>query len=501
MATILAIATGNWSSASTWTGGVIPGAGDVAVANTYNITIDTNVSAIEIRNDTFGGATSGGRFFLNSGVTLTANVTGSSFSAILLTLSAGSATINGNITGTPLTNALTVQNTGTGTLTVNGTLTGATTGTTNSCISNTGGGNVIVNGAVNGGVLGSAYGIISTGGNVTVNGALTAAGTANSYACNISGGNLTVTQGPITSVGVGGALNFASNGTCNITANLIGGSGSLGIAVTFNSTTGSMTVTGNVTGNTGSANAPGISVTGAGTLTVNGNLYGLAAPGVTCGTGTVIINGTVYGGTGSGVAGLNNASTGTATINGTAVGGINGPGASNAASGQLTVTRAKGNAFGAGASGVTSQVGVANVSTGVCIVKELEFGSAGQSPTSGAITFANVTDNKAIVFRSGGTFKSLVDANTVTSLLPAASDVRSGVSYNQGNNTGTCVIPAASSVTAGVAVDTTVGTAVLTAAAIWDELTSNARTSGSYGERLKQASTTATTAQQLADMT
>lgn len=74
MATILASATGNWSSTSTWTGGVIPGPGDVAVSSDYTITVDQSVTCAEVRNDTTGGATAGGRFALSSGVTLTANV-------------------------------------------------------------------------------------------------------------------------------------------------------------------------------------------------------------------------------------------------------------------------------------------------------------------------------------------------------------------------------------------------------------------------------------------
>jgi hypothetical protein len=54
--------------------------------------------------------------------------------------------------------------------------------------------------------------------------------------------------------------------------------------------------------------------------------------------------------------------------------------------------------------------------------------------------------------------------------LPAATDVRSGVSYGGGAATGICAVPAASSVAFGVSVDNTTGTAVLTPAAIRAEL-------------------------------
>lgn len=74
MATIKAQANGVWSEIASWSGGIIPGPGDVAVANGFTITVDTNVTCAEVRNDTTYGATAGGRFALNNGITLTANV-------------------------------------------------------------------------------------------------------------------------------------------------------------------------------------------------------------------------------------------------------------------------------------------------------------------------------------------------------------------------------------------------------------------------------------------
>ena len=62
MAIILAAATGNWTSAATWTGGIVPGPGDVAVANNFTITIDASAACDELRNDATGSATPGGFF-------------------------------------------------------------------------------------------------------------------------------------------------------------------------------------------------------------------------------------------------------------------------------------------------------------------------------------------------------------------------------------------------------------------------------------------------------
>lgn len=74
MAVILAAQSGVWSDPTTWIGGVVPGPGDVAIANGFVVTVNTNVTCAEVRNDTTGGATAGGRFALNNGITLTANV-------------------------------------------------------------------------------------------------------------------------------------------------------------------------------------------------------------------------------------------------------------------------------------------------------------------------------------------------------------------------------------------------------------------------------------------
>jgi hypothetical protein len=102
MAIILAAATGLWTDPATWIGGVVPGVGDVAVANGKVITIDASVTVQEIRNDTTGGATAGGGFPAANGVTLNGNVyAGDSAVAIQCFRLSGtnSATINGTVYG------------------------------------------------------------------------------------------------------------------------------------------------------------------------------------------------------------------------------------------------------------------------------------------------------------------------------------------------------------------------------------------------------------------
>jgi hypothetical protein len=57
MALRAAVANGNWSSTSTWNGGVLPSAGDVVASNGFTVTIDQNVNVDSITNTAIVGAT------------------------------------------------------------------------------------------------------------------------------------------------------------------------------------------------------------------------------------------------------------------------------------------------------------------------------------------------------------------------------------------------------------------------------------------------------------
>jgi hypothetical protein len=124
----------------------------------------------------------------------------------------------------------------------------------------------------------------------------------------------------------------------------------------------------------------------------------------------------------------------------------------------------------------------------------LEYGTFGQSPTSGTGIRLKKVSTNAAVFNYCDTVgaKTLIDA-TQNAAMPAASDVRNGVSYASGALTGSAFIPSASSVASGVLVDATVGTAVLTAAAIRTELAVElARIDTTISSRLSPSGTLAT---------
>jgi hypothetical protein len=63
MADVYAQTSGNWSDPATWSGGVLPGENDVAVANGFIVTVDQDVTVQRIRNNL---GTTGGNFEISS---------------------------------------------------------------------------------------------------------------------------------------------------------------------------------------------------------------------------------------------------------------------------------------------------------------------------------------------------------------------------------------------------------------------------------------------------
>jgi hypothetical protein len=186
------------------------------------------------------------------------------------------------------------------------------------------------------------------------------------------------------------------------------------------------------------------------------------------------VTGNFTGGSNAAAPGLLNIST-TARVNltGICTGGSVAVGASNASTGVIAATRARGNAYGPGnTGGLTAQVGIANSGLGTIEIEALEYGTFGQSPTNGTGIRLKKASSNVTIFNYCDTAgaKTLIDA-TQNAAMPAASNVRSGVSYASGALTGSCAVPVAGSVALGVPVDATTGTALLTgadvAAAVW----------------------------------
>ena len=323
--------------------------------------------------------------------------------------------------------------------------------------------------------------------------------------------------GTCTSGSVAGSLAVvnAGSGPLNVTGNAVGGTGSSGGAV-VNTSTGNVTLTGNATGGVSGALGAGNSSTGTGIFTIIGNATGASGGSVgygafNNGSGTLNITGNILA---SAVAGVSNVSTGTLTITGnvTAAAAV---GVNNASTGTLTIS---GNVTAAAAAGVN------NASTGTLTITGGTY-TASTSANAVSSTNANsvVRASGSFIYASNGFVPinapklilltiptaaktrfaldgagAYVDFFTAdnTGIAPAVGDVRAGVVY--GSATGTLKVPLPSQVAVGVPTDNTTGTAILTASAIWNTLTSSMTTSGSIGERLKNCSTAEITGQQLA---
>ena len=409
MALIVSAATGNFNATATWVGGVVPTIGDEAQASTGHTVTITATTACDLVSNAGTG-----KFVLNSGVILTANVqhkgATNSTNCVEYFGTGANAKIIGNITGGSAFGRIAVNNTGAGTLEIQGNCVG---GSDASAVVNSVGGSVIITGNLTGGNTGIAY-----------------------------------------------ALNNNQNGSVTISGNATGSA----ISAINNTSTGSITLNGNVLGGT-AANSAG--VRNASTAT------------------TVTITGTCTGGTNATASGIINVSTGSVTLNGSSIGGTGtsaGPGVQNSSTGNVFVTRAVGNGFGPGSTGISAAVGVANAGLGIVEIQALEYGTFGQSPTSGTGIRLKKANTNVAVFNYCDTAgaKTLIDA-TANAAMPAASDVRSGVSYASGALTGSCAVPAASSVSFGVPVGNTTGTAVLTPADVQSALTAQGLTTARAG--------------------
>ena len=319
---------------------------------------------------------------------------------------------------------------------------------------------------------------------VTVNGNVYAASSGAGGSSNVaaiyhnSGGLLTVNGnliGSTSGVATSSGCVYLVTAGCKYTQNgniIAGNSTTTNYAFWTGNSGHTIVINGNVTGGYGGSASFGVRSNNNSPVTINGNATGGAgSSGVALqndGNASMTVNGNVTAGTGLSAHGYNGG--GTTSV--------------------LICDKLVANGFGPGSVGINSGAYAAICNNAVAIIrfKKLEFGARGNTPINGAGLYQLIDDstNTAKFYTSAAGTKTLVDGNAA-GLMPAVTDVRSGVTYNAGNLTGTCAVPAANSVAAGVAVDNTTGTAVLTQANVWDyPLSSASGTPGSVGEKLKK---------------
>jgi hypothetical protein len=333
--------------------------------------------------------------------------------------------------------------------------------------------NVSVNLGLNGQIRNDTTGGATAGGGFTTTAATTL--TANVFAGSsgtqcLSVGHNTTLSGNIT--GGTASLVFGANlnaGTLTMTGNVMGGTSTACIGISAANNTG-LIVTGNVTGGSGAGGQNEGIRSSTQNITVTGNITGGSANignhGLRLISGSINVTGIVAGG--ASAVGINNESTGNITLVGTAMPSNGASGINNTSTGQVSATRITANGYGPGSVGVSNVFGIVVTSAQSSFVQleQMEYGALGQPPVSGKIRFTDNPGNYIKVNTSPSTTKTLIDA-TQNAAMPAASNVRSGVSYASGALTGSCAVPAAGSVALGVPVDNTTGTAVLTPEAVW----------------------------------
>lgn len=393
----------------------------------------------------------GGGFILNSGVTVTCTNTGDGiynavgFICVDYTAASGTSTINANIRGRDGTSVFCVRKSGAGTLNINGTLRGLFS-------TNANGGALQITGT----------GTVTITGNISdpSNGGQTVQVDATST-LNIIG---SVTSGPYNSQQT--VKVNAANCIINITGNLfVGGSGVAGwTAVVLQTNASNITI--NLSGDIDATNGNSVSK------------FGLVTAGA---NNTVNHTGNIIGSS-------DNVGGGTAFSTSQVI-----------YYNQIGYIKAS----MAGAGFNSTSASAINILTGPFIsspsgIQPLSISRMHYRRTMGSyFEFRDNSTNGALPPAASAPATRLVAPDTVVD-APIPSNVRFGISYALGSQIGTMKVPVAGAVMFGVAVDNTVGTALLSAAQVWNYLRNDISVSGSIGDRLKNCATVESTGSQIA---
>lgn len=551
MATRFAVASGNWSNTAIWDGGILPASTDDVYTNNYTVTLDQDITIASLRNtasDVYlpgmpiplmtGNTQPSGNVFAGQNTSTAYQAFDYSSSTLWQSTNLTNCTIGYQFTSGKIIKRYYLFRSNENQRPITWTFEGSNDGTTYSVLetvtSNT------ANTPYLSGILANTtsytfYRInitaVSSGTVANVRSLEMTESTGTVYG-TITGGSLTIPSslsGTRNVVFTGDGLRALSATALVLVSNLSGST------VNFNVQSGGYIINVNWLQSAGNF-LKGFELNGTGAVNFNSNLYG-QTNGNHCdsggaihvnGTPTITINGNIYGGVGS--ASLittfiffKAATSNSAVLNHN---GDNIAGSSNspfyniyiASNAIINIT---GNLTGnVGSCLTSSSTSSSTISlTGTATVTNLNSqpaitltslsslltinGSITNKGNVNAILAAKIrfvsTATPYWIYQTNAGTDMTLAYGSATGAYPAEADVRFGVTYAASpTRYGTLRVPLPQYVSQGVLTDNTTGTAYLSATDVWNVLTSNITTSGSIGERLKNASTVQTNGDQLA---
>lgn len=430
------------------------------------------------------GNVAGGSYTLNGGITLTLTnttpiVTGATTTFLTYNGTVGNTSVINatNNTITPSSACNVIAHSGTGTLTINANVTGLASASANFF-------RVLSTGTLN--LNGNVIGVPST---------------QLLYILDVTDISTININGNITGCGNNGSASYSvfirNAATVNVTGNIVGSSfaasaQNAGIWITG---VANITIIGTMTGGA-NGNSYAIYSNNSATINATGNIIGGGGAGVVLNLGgTLNATGTITANAAQAIA-CNSATSGTVNI----TGNVN---ASSATTALILAASSIGNITGNLTASINSPAVNTTTSTAIVTVAGNLINTNGMMAFYGARLFiASGTRSWKFTLSDNTTDKTMYSADQiiVAGTFPAASDVRSGVSYAL-TQTGTCVIPPRASVATGVPVDQTTGTATIPTISlndIWNMPVSGMTTAGSVGEKVVKIATTDVTGQQMA---
>lgn len=406
--------TGNWNASDVWsdtpTGSAsasfIPVSGDIAVANGFTITINQDITVDKLMNMSINSSTAGGGFTCSIPATINSDIVSASTAALL--------TLNNN----------------SGTITINAPNEISTL--THQAITNNGLGLIVIN-------TNNIINLLTGNASLSTLSMLTGVSIIN---CNNVYGGYTGFAGGSPSI----ILGYAVSATVNVKDTIYSNVGQ-GIYLSSVNSLSKIIINANRIISTNSSGITIYSSTCSATINCNAII------------GSDIIT------TGYGV--LYSSSSNTKLfVNGNVYAGKQGPGIYNGGVLILNGT-AIGNDYGVGSVGYGATYAIVNATqTAITKVKNIRFGSRGQSPLNGPNFFllSNPTENVVSIPVSGnGKYISMSNPNSLANSHAAPNNVRNGVVYANNALSGTMKIPATNQVSVGIPVDNSVGTSVVNA--------------------------------------